>query len=499
MVESFFAVVDIGKTNKKVLIFDRHLHLVDSAFANFDEYRKEGVVYEDLEGMTRWITHRIKEFAGRYRIAAISVATHGATAFAIDGSGRLAVPPVAYTTDAGEEFRQEFYRTFGSERELKRETGTAEIGSLVNVGKLIYFLQKRWPQKWRNVRTILYMPQYFGYLFTGRIGAEPTYVGCHTYLYNLRKREYSSLAGKLGILDMLPPTIGKSWEVLGWVCPEFRRKTSLPQECLVTMGIHDSNASLLPYLVKGFDNFVLNSTGTWCVAMHPTDSTDFREEELDALVYYNLNVYQEPVKTSIFKGGTEFDTYREILERINGKREQPAFCRNLYSKIVKERNLFILPAVDQGMGVFPNARAKAVESGIESSLEDLRTGSHLPDFFKDFETGMAVLNISLAVQTHRALSMTGFDGSGTIFIEGGFRKNRAYVSLLGALYPHARIALTGMEEATAFGAAILAKAAVEGVSPQRIKESFQMEIESVETSPIPYMREYLEEFGRLVG
>ena len=151
MIDSYMAVIDIGKTNKKVLIFDPNLKIVDSAFKNFDEYTKDGVIYEDLENMTTWITFQIKTFATQYHIKAMSVTTHGATAFAIDKNGELAIPPVAYTTDAGEAFRDDFYQTFGSKRALKQETGTAEIGSLVNIGKLIYFLQKKWPENWKNV------------------------------------------------------------------------------------------------------------------------------------------------------------------------------------------------------------------------------------------------------------------------------------------------------------------------------------------------------------
>ncbi|MBT4527143.1 MAG: carbohydrate kinase, partial [Deltaproteobacteria bacterium] len=342
MTESYIAVIDIGKTNKKVLIFDQDLNFIDSSFKNFDEFTEEGVIYEDLKNMTSWIKLQIKIFAEKYQIKALSVTTHGATAFAIDKTGQLAIPPVAYTTDAGDDFREEFYQVLGSQKELKKESGTAEIGSLVNIGKLIYFWQKKWPEKWKNVWKILNMPQYFGYLFTGKIGADPTYVGCHTYLYNPKKQEYSSVVKKLDILNLLPEKISKSWEVLGIISPEFQNETMLPEDCIVTMGIHDSNASLLPYLVKEFDNFVLNSTGTWCVAMHPTNTTDFSEEELEALVFYNLNIYQEPVKTSIFKGGLEFDTYMEILKRINGDREFPAFNEELYTRIIRDKNLFIL-------------------------------------------------------------------------------------------------------------------------------------------------------------
>jgi sugar (pentulose or hexulose) kinase len=152
------------------------------------------------------------------------------------------------------------------------------VGSLINVGKKLFFAKKHFPQGFARIDSILNYPQYFGYLFTGKKGAEPTYVGCHTYLFDFDKKEYSSVARKLGIVEKLPPVIARSWEVLGTVTPRVAAETGLPPDCVVTMGIHDSNSSLLPYLVKGHGNFVLNSTGTWCVAMHPAAEVPFRSK-----------------------------------------------------------------------------------------------------------------------------------------------------------------------------------------------------------------------------
>jgi L-fuculokinase len=499
MPEKYIAVVDVGKTNKKVLIYDLRLKCVDSVYKNFDEFEEAGVIYEDLENMTLWIRDQLKIFANKYIIKAISVTTHGAFAVGIDVNGNLAVPPVAYTTDAGENFRQDFYNTFGHPHTLKRATGTTEIGSLVNIGKLIYFWQKRWPEQYKNIWKILNMPQYFGYQFTGNIGAEPTYIGCHSYLYNPKEKSYSDVAKRLGVIDLLPEKISKSWQKLGTISPQFQTETNLPSDCIVTMGIHDSNASLLPYLVKGFKNFVLNSTGTWCVAMHPTHNSDFRDEELDAAVFYNFDVFQQPVKTSIFKGGTEFETYRTILNNLAGDQPEPLFDIDLYNRIVSEKKLFILPSVDKGVGIFPFAEPGAVENGVKIDLKTLQSKKEIPEFFNHFKTGLAVLNLSLAIQTYYALKMTGFDGEGTVFVEGGFRKNIPYLKLLGALFPKATISLTKMEEATAFGSAILAKTALDRTQPEYTSNVFEIETTIVETCTIDSIHEYVAEFDKLVN
>ncbi|OGV67994.1 MAG: hypothetical protein A3K19_27970 [Lentisphaerae bacterium RIFOXYB12_FULL_65_16] len=492
------AVIDIGKTNKKVLVFDTNLKLLDSAYQTFPEYQEDGVNLEDVTHAFEWMKTQLAVFSKRHHFQALSITTHGATAVCIDRNGNLAVPPIAYTNQAGDDFSAEFFREFGNREILQQRTATAEVGSMINVAKLLYFARKRWPDRFKNTWKILNYPQYFGYLFTGKIGAEPTYTGCHTYLFDFEKKTYSDVARKMGILDLLPETISKSWEVLGTVSPQVAAQTGLPAACLVTMGIHDSNSSLLPYLVKGYKNFVLNSTGTWCVAMHPTNKVQFKGEELGKLVFYNMDAFFNPVKTSIFMGGMEFETYTEILKAMHGAKDYPPFNPEVYRKVIAERELFILPSVVKGTGLFPDARPRAVEYGQPYALEDIREKKAVPEFFGDYAKAVAVLNLSLALQTRTALDMVDFNGTGNVFTEGGFRKNADYNALLTALYPKSKVALTQLEEATAFGAAILGKAAMDKTTPMETAKYFEIGIRGVEPQSFKGLSEYADAFHKLL-
>jgi sugar (pentulose or hexulose) kinase len=498
MNNAFIAVIDVGKTNKKVLIFDQNLKIVDSAYKSFDEYIEDTVHYERVEETSAWIMDQLNVFSKTYPVKALSVTTHGATMMCIDKNGGLALPPVAYTTDAGEKFDQDFYTEFGSMESLQEETCTAKIGSMINEAKILYFCKQKWPDRFAKIYKILNYPQYFGYLFTGNIGAEPTYTGCHTYLYDPVRRRYSSVAEKLGIVEKLPEKISKSWDVLGTISPEASKKCGLGTDCIVTMGIHDSNSSLLPYIVKGHKNFVLNSTGTWCVAMHPTNHISFKKNELGKLVFFNQDAFFNPVKTSIFMGGMEFDTYTSILRGITGAREYPAFDPALYAKVIADRSLFILPSVAKGTGIFPDAVSRAVEKNVSFPLDEIKSGKRAPAFFSDYRVADAVLVVSLALQTKAAIDMTGFSGSGAFFTEGGFRKNSAYNAVLASLYPESRMALTSLAEATAFGAAMLARAALDNTTPMETKRFFEIETTEVKSASLPGIEEYEKEFARLI-
>ena len=87
------------------------------------------------------------------------------------------------------------------------------------------------------------------------------------------------------------------------------KELGLDELVIVTAGIHDSNASLLPYIARGSDkDFILNSTGTWCVCMHPDVSENvksfYNPDDIGKTVFFNRSALDTPVKTAIFVGGT---------------------------------------------------------------------------------------------------------------------------------------------------------------------------------------------------
>ena len=45
----YIAVLDIGKTNKKILIYDQNLKMIDSEYEVLDETIKDGIIYDDVQ------------------------------------------------------------------------------------------------------------------------------------------------------------------------------------------------------------------------------------------------------------------------------------------------------------------------------------------------------------------------------------------------------------------------------------------------------------------
>lgn len=489
------AVFDVGKTNKKLLVYSDQLKLLDSVYRSFPVRQEDGVEVEPIDEVERWLIENLRRFASQYPIRVISVTTHGASFVGVDAEGRQSMPMLSYTHEPGDAFHEEFYSLVGERGELQRRTATLELGALINPAKGIYFSKKQYPEGFERTAHLLFFPQYWGFRMTGEVASDYTYAGCHTYLWDFERWDWSQVADTLGVRDKLPGRIGRSWDVLGTVTGEFAAETGLQGDTIVTLGIHDSNSSLLPYLIKKKDeDFVLNSTGTWCVAMHPTDQVEFADDEIGKSVFFNISAFGTPVKTTILAGGLEFETYTEILKSIYGGEELPEYNRPLYKRLIEERGHFILPSVLAGTGQFPESTPRVVENGEVYQLQEIREGTRVPAFFDDFPAAFAALNLSLAIQTEVSLKRVGLTDGVSIYTEGGFRNNPDYNALLTAFFENSPVYLTGMEEATSFGAALLAKSAQEEIPVEEMGSLFTIETQEVKRESFTQLRSYVEAF-----
>lgn len=492
------AVVDVGKTNKKILVYDQDLQPVAECLQRFEEHDCGDYRSDNVSSFVDWMLDSLAEFGRKYNIRAISVSTHGATFVAIDETGGHALPPISYTTDPGVDFHRTFYERCGDRIHLQKVTGTPDFNLLINLAKGIFFAQHRFADAFGKVRHILNYPQYLGFVLTGRIGAEPTYTGNHTYLWDFEKKSWSEVTERLGIRHLLPEAFLQPWDVLGSISAPIAQRTGLRPDTLVTAGIHDSNASLLPYLLSQPGDFLLNSTGTWCVVMHGVEKVQFAPDELGKVVFFNLNAFFQPVKTAIFLGGMEFDYYNRLLEKAHDHVPPSVMNESLYRRIIQERRLFILPGVVGGIGQFPESEARVAEGDRIYRLQDIESGKVWPEFFNDAATAVAVLNLSLAIQTSVCFERTGMQSGLPVFTEGGFSRNEAYNALMAAHYPESPFYLTDLREATAFGTALLGKAAIEGVDLRSLASFVRMEKRTVDRPRLDGLEAYRARFMELI-
>jgi L-fuculokinase len=479
------AVVDIGMTNKKVAVYDGGLCALGSTSRTFDPILEGGFEAHDLRAIEGWIIESLADLGRSFEIGAVAVTTHGATMVCVGEDGSPCAPCVYYTHEPGPDFQERFYALAGDRRELQAVTGTPPLSAMINPAKGLFFLRERFPESFARTRLALNYPQYWVYRLTGAAGAEGTFVGCHSYLWDWKAGRYSSVAEKLGVAGKMPFPLRDSWDVAGRLRPEIADRARLGRDVVVTMGIHDSNASLLPHLAarKGGD-FALNSTGTWCVLMHPQEEYRFSPDELGKVVFFNRSAYNKPVKTAIFLGGMEFGAWADAIRASRGLAEGeplPEPSPADYRAVVDGRDLFILPELVPGSGQFPGSVARARSGGVDYALADIGAGAALPASLRDPVASVAALKLSLAIQTLVALERAGAAAGTDVITEGGFRKNAGYNALLATALG-GRAYLTDIPEATSLGAAMTAVAALEGAAPDELAD--RLDVSYARPAPI---------------
>ena len=469
------AVIDIGKTNKKIALIDRTLVVRATRQASFPAvHNADEVLVEQVEAIWHWLK---RELAALYReqpFQAISVSTHGACWVALDGTGKTSVPVIAYEHELGsgqDAFDEEFYRRCGPLDRLQNETGSCDLPLLVNPAKAIFFAQRTWPGSWGFTRTIVNYPQYWGFLLTGQLAAEPTYTANHSFLFDVRQHRAASAAKLLGVDGLIDWRLRAPWDQLGTLTCTLQTELHLPA-MPVTIGIHDSNAALLPYLIKyRHRDFVLNSTGTWCVAMHRIEKLAYRDEELGQKVIFNIDALGHYHKTSFLMGGMDYALYHGF---IGGS--DPGFASTRVDAALAQCHRAVLPGAYPSQ--FPACSGGLRDDATIISLSALKHGQQ-PAWFSDAATGHDLLNISLALQSEVALRRTDIGPDTAIFVEGGFRHNSTFLAVLAALFPSNPVVLTSLSQASSAGAALLGHALLGHCHPLDLADAITISEQAV--------------------
>ncbi|MDK4712486.1 FGGY-family carbohydrate kinase [Rhizobium sp. CNPSo 4039] len=418
------AVIDIGKTNAKVVVLDAGTGAEIAAIRTANSVLKSGPYpHYDIESLWRFIIEALKGFAATPGFDAISITTHGASAVMLSADGSLALPVLDYEHG----YPQAVQDAYAQVRPAFAETFSPRLSGGLNVGAQIHYLKITFPADFARVATILTYPQYWTFRLTGVAANEVTSLGCHTDLWNPTTQNYSSLVDALGIRGLMAP-VRSAFEALGPVLPALSEEIGLTKSVPAYCGIHDSNASLLPHLVENEAPFAVVSTGTWVISFGVGGDLDHLDPARDTLA--NIDAYGRAVPSSRFMGGREF----EILAAEIGIASHEAIEAALEPVI--EKGLMLLPNVVDGSGPFPGQTRRWIGDISVSKAERL-----------------AAVSLYLALMTEACLDLIG--AKGPVFVEGPFALNRPYLTALSALTSTDVIALAS-STGTSQGAALLA-------------------------------------------
>ncbi len=422
------AVLDIGKTNAKVVIVDARTGAEIARRSISNRVLRDGLYpHYDLETLWGFCIGSLTEFASVPGFDAISVTAHGAAAVLLDEQGP-AMPAIDYEYIYPEAVQE----AYAALRPDFVETHSPLQSGGLNIGAQIHYQKTQFPAEFAKVRTILTYAQYWVWRLTGIARNEVTSLGCHTDLWNPQKQNYSSLVDRLQLRPLLPP-IASAFDRIGPLLPEVAIQIGVLKPMPVYCGIHDSNASLLPHLMTQQSPFSVISTGTWVVLFAVGGTLDRLDPNRDTLA--NVDAYGRAVPSARFMGGREFD------QLTHGETAEPDAAT--LERIIANQTM-ILPSIVQGSGPFP--RHQAVWVNGEPKLASERN---------------VAASLYAALMTQTSLKLLG--ASGPTIIEGPFSLNRIYLSALQSLTGREIIAAQG-STGTSLGAALLAGAKTSIVS-----------------------------------
>ncbi|MBE9583776.1 carbohydrate kinase [Mucilaginibacter sp. JRF] len=425
------AIFDIGKTNKKLFLFDDDYKIVHERCVKFDEITDEdGMPCEDLARLRQWVTISLQDALSLpdFEIKAVNFATYGASLVYIDEQGAPLTQLYNYLKPFPDELKERFYSTYGDEDQLAEQTASPALGSL-NSGFQLYRFKHEQPELFERMQYALHLPQYMSYLLTAKPATDMTSIGCHTALWNFADDQYHDWIYAEGLEDKLAPILPGD-KIFDTTFHDHNIKTGI--------GLHDSSSALIPYLVSFNEPFVLLSTGTWNICLNPFDHTPLTAEALhnDCLNYIQYEGL--PVKASRLFAGHECEVQTQRIAKHFGqsadKYQNIAFDTDLVNQLNKK----VPVEADQNGNVNP----------IAFNDRDLE------QFANDIEAYHQLLIDIMQQQTASIKWVMNGAPVKHIFVDGGFSKNRVFMQLMSMAYPDIKVCAASVAQATALGAAL---------------------------------------------
>jgi sugar (pentulose or hexulose) kinase len=457
MPEAVIAILDVGKTNKKLFLFDQQYRMVWEKTYSFPETKDEdGYPCEDLELLDQWVAGAYGELfreAGP-SLRAVNFSAYGASFVHIGETGKPLGPLYNYLKPYPADLQAKFYHDYGGEPTFSMLTASPVLGSL-NSGMQLYRLKNQRPEWFEKIRYSLHLPQYLSFLVTGQPWSDITSIGCHTNLWNFPQNNYHEWVYREGIIAKLAPVCSSDKALVG-VGPW--------NGMIAGTGLHDSTAAMIPYLETFGEPFVLISTGTWCISMNPFNETPLTLAELqkDSLCY--MTFQGRPVKSSRLFAGYD---HEQQVKRLSGHFNKSAGYYNMVQydadRILGVRARYEQsdePGEELGRGTVKDrgdatAKGNGEDTDRDALVHASPFGKRDLSAFDNYEDGYCQLMLDIMVQQVASTNIV-LQGTGVkrIFVDGGFGKNLLYMRLLAAAFPRIEVFAASIPQATAMGAAL---------------------------------------------
>jgi sugar (pentulose or hexulose) kinase len=410
------AVVDVGYTNCKVILYDATLTMLAERKITSPHRKGEHYSEIDVAPILSFATGALNELDAILPIDSIMPCAHGACIVSLKEDGTLSVPAMDYMSEPPAPLVEQYKQLMPS----FAESYSPHLPMALLHAMQLYWQQTMLPDAFNKTKTILPLMQYVAYALGGRAVSEVSSMSCQSHLVDMRDGGPSSLSRKQGWDKLFAPK-ASAWDIVG----QFRGKGSgFKGHGNIHAGVHDSNANFLRYLASGQSHFTLMSTGTWIIGFD-TDA-DMRELDPARDIVANKSVFGRTIACSRFFGGKEYEILAEGAA-------QPSL-QSVATLI--EQGTFALPSFTDSGGPMPGRGGKGRITG--PTPQD--------------RASLASLYCALMVSE----SLDALRSKHAVIVDGPFSQNDVFLSLLARLRKGQPVYASEARDGTAAGAACLA-------------------------------------------
>ena len=362
----------------------------------------------------------------------LGIDTWGVDFVLLDQEDRMIGPAVSYRDSRTDGVDQEVYKLIPEDR-LYARTGIQKTA--FNTIYQLMAVRLQHPEYLDAAKTLLFIPDYFNFLLTGKKAVEYTIASTSQLLLAESKDWDRALLETLGLPESIFPEISKPGTTLGSLSPEIAEKVGFNCEVILPCE-HDTGSAVLAVPTNGDTVYI--SSGTWSLMGIERMSPDCSEKSRE-LNFTNEGGYDYRFRyLKNIMGLWMIQSVRKELKAQSMEYSYDELCK----KAALEQIPSIVPCQDN--------RFLAPKSMITEIREACReSGQQIPE--SPFELAAVVYN-SLAVCYRETIEgieeITGKHYDHINVVGGG--SNAAYLNEVTAKLT-GRTVFAGPGEATAIG------------------------------------------------
>ncbi|MEM9325312.1 MAG: FGGY family carbohydrate kinase [Bacteroidota bacterium] len=427
-------IFDIGKTNKKLVVFDKQYTVVHQDAVSFSEIADDdGYLGDDLPAINTWMQDALRQILAddRFKVRGINVSGYGASMVHLDEKGHLITPFYNYTKPLPDDFYDRFFERFGDRRDFELAMASP-LSGMLNSGFQLFYLQEYKAQLAAKVHHSLHFPQYLSYQISGKMVSDYTSLGCHTGLWDFATAGYHPWLNACELLPQLAPIVRTD---------HHDRLEIQGQTLSVGVGVHDSSAALLPYLRISNQPFVLLSTGTWSVSLNPFNNEQITDQELTNGCLCYMNLQGQSIKASrVFLGKSIEYQVAKIAAHFN-----------------KDPELFKTLRFDPSLPIRASQQLVFHYDHLDPELFGYKNGAAQDlSQFHSFEEAYQLLMDELTnIQVSSLRSCLGKTPIERVYVDGGFSSNHHFTQMLANKLEGFEVWSSSLAAGSSLGAALL--------------------------------------------